>query len=150
MLMTLRTLTRNLLESGANDGSSGKSGGEHRTLPIPSTLQDSLVARLDRLGPAKSTAQIASVIGREFNFELLEELSPLDRHSLSQTLGTLEHSELIHRRGDGFEAIFVFRHALLQDAAYASLLKSRRAQLHAEIARILESRFPQRVAEAPE
>jgi class 3 adenylate cyclase/predicted ATPase len=107
-------------------------------LAVPATLQDSLMARLDRLGAVKEIAQIGACIGRDFEYDLLSEISP--RNDLDTALDELLASELIFRHGSGKEAIFSFKHALVQDAAYESLLKSRRQEIHANLASILRSR----------
>jgi len=97
---------------------------------IPATLHDSLMARLDRLGPAKEVAQIASVIGREFSYELLQVVSAMRQDDLRSALGRLAEAELIYARGIPPEATYTFKHALIQDAAYEALLKNRRRELH--------------------
>jgi predicted ATPase/class 3 adenylate cyclase len=107
---------------------------------IPATLQDSLMARLDRLTPAKEVAQVAAVIGREFSHELLAAIvSRAD--DLDAALDQLMTAELVFRRGVAPHVTYIFKHALVRDAAYASLLKSRRRQLHARIAETLEEQF---------
>jgi class 3 adenylate cyclase len=118
-------------------------------LAIPSTLQDSLMARLDRLAPVRETAQIAAAIGREFSWQLLEAVSPIKGPALQDALGQLVASELIHARGASPEATYIFKHALVQDTAYASLLRARRQRIHADIARALEERFADQVESAP-
>ena len=95
-----------------------------RAREIPATLHDSLMARLDRLGPAKEVAQIASVIGREFSYELLLAVSPMTENALQSALAKLADAELIYARGVPPDAIYSFKHALIQDAAYEALLKS--------------------------
>ncbi len=117
---------------------------------IPSTLQDSLAARLDRLGPARETAQIASVIGREFAFGLLSAVSPGSEENLTASLAHLVDAEVVHVRGVGVAKTFIFRHALLQDAAYASLLKSRRRALHESVAQAIVAEFPDMARTDPE
>jgi class 3 adenylate cyclase len=107
-------------------------------LAIPSTLHDSLTARLDRLSPIKETAQIGAAIGREFSHALLEAISPVKGAALNEVLRQLTESELIHRRGVPPKASYVFKHALVQDAAYGSLLRSRRQRIHAQIALALQ------------
>ncbi len=119
-------------------------------LAIPSTLQDSLMARLDRLGPAKEVAQLAAVLGREFPHELLEAVSPLETGSLEQALRELARAGLLYARGVPPRATYTFKHALIQDTAYESLLKSFRQRLHARVAQALEKEFPQRAATEPE
>ena len=117
---------------------------------IPATLQDSLMARLDRLGPAKEVAQLASVIGREFPHDLLAAVAPHDPVALSAALEELAGAELVHRRGTPPRAVYTFKHALVQEAAYQSLLKKKCQKYHARIARTLEQRFPERVGVGPE
>ena len=118
-------------------------------LAIPSTLQDSLMARLDRLAPVKEIAQIGAAIGREFSYRLLEAVSPIHGLALQDALGQLMAAELIHARGAPPKATYVFKHALVQDTAYASLLRSRRQRIHADIARALEERFADQIETAP-
>jgi class 3 adenylate cyclase/tetratricopeptide (TPR) repeat protein len=118
-------------------------------LAIPSTLQDSLMARLDRLAPVRETAQIAAAIGREFSWRLLEAVSPIQGAALQDALGHLMAAELIHARGAPPDATYVFKHALVQDTAYASLLRSRRQRIHADIARALDEHFADQVESAP-
>src|SRR5579859_584496 len=107
-------------------------------LAIPSTLHDSLTARLDRLSPIKEIAQIGAAIGREFPHALLEAVSPIKSEALRGVLRQLMESELIHCRGTPPRASYVFKHALVQDAAYGSLLRSRRQGIHARIAWALQ------------
>lgn len=113
---------------------------------IPSTLQDSLMARLDMLGPAKEIAQLASVIGREFNYQLLAEVAPLDDETLKAELTNLVEAELLQQRGFFPRAHYRFKHALVQDTAYESLLRATRRQWHGRIAEALSSTF-QRTAD---
>ena len=95
-------------------------------LAIPSTLHDSLMARLDRLSAARELAQLGAVLGREFAYELLQAVSPLDETTLQQGLAQLVDAELIYQRGLPPRSRYVFKHALIQEAAYQSLLKSTR------------------------
>lgn len=117
---------------------------------IPATLQDSLMARLDRLNTAKELAQLGATLGREFSYELLHAVSPLDEGSLQQGLRQLVEAELLYQRGLPPQARFIFKHALIQDTAYQSLLKSRRQQLHQLIAQVLAEQFPETVETQPE
>jgi class 3 adenylate cyclase/tetratricopeptide (TPR) repeat protein len=117
---------------------------------IPTTLQDSLVARLDRLGEAREVAQMGAAIGREFSYELLLGISGWAEPALDGALQRLTDSGLAYRRGTARAARYVFKHALIQDAAYQSMLKTRRRQLHARIAELLKERYPQRVEVQPE
>src|SRR4030095_1548624 len=107
-------------------------------LAIPTTLRDSLIARLDRLAPIREVAQIGACIGREFSYDLLAAVSPLKGAKLDEALQQLTTSGLVFRRGAPPNATYSFKHALVQDAAYDSLLKSRRAQVHALIAEVME------------
>jgi len=119
-------------------------------MAIPATLQDSLIARLDRLSPVKEVAQVGSVIGREFPHELLAAVAKIGGNELNEALAQLANSELVFVRGTPPDATYVFKHALVQDAAYASLLRSRRQQLHAQIAQTLEEKYPDVSARRPE
>jgi predicted ATPase len=119
-------------------------------LAIPSTLNDSLMARLDRLRPIKEVAQLAACIGREFDYRLMAAISPLSDEQLQEALDQLVGAELVFRRGAPPDASFTFKHALVRDAAHESLLKSKRAQLHGRIAEVLEKRFSQRAEAEPE
>jgi predicted ATPase len=96
------------------------------SLAIPSTLQDSLMARLDRLGSSKEIAQLGAALGREFSYELIQAVSPLNEATLQQALAKLAEAEVLYQRGIGPQARYLFKHALIQDAAYQSLLKSTR------------------------
>src|SRR5262249_42437002 len=119
--------------------------------PAPATLHASLMARLDHLGPtAKEIAQIGAAIGRQFSYELLEGVA---RRSESETQNALDHlvrSGLVFQRGAFPQALYTFKHALVRDAAYSTLLRNRRTELHAHITRVLEERFPQVVITQPE
>jgi len=117
---------------------------------IPETLQDSLMARLDRLAPVREIAQIGAAIGREFSYPLVRALVLRDETALKHGLTQLEQAGLVFRRGEPPEAVYSFKHALVRDAAYESLLKSRRQQLHGQIARTLEQSFADIVASQPE
>jgi len=119
-------------------------------LTIPTSLHDSLLARLDRLGGVKETAQLAATIGREFSFELLAAVSQFPENELSDALDQLTNAELIFPRGHPPYASYSFKHALIQDAAYATLVKTTRYQLHSRIAQVLKERFPDRAAAEPE
>ncbi len=121
--------------------------GETNPTAIPSTLHDLLAARLDSLGEAKTVAQLASAIGREFPMALLRELSPLDETALTSSLIQLRGAGLL---AGSVEAGFQFRHALFQDAAYQSQTRSDRRDVHKRIAETLQSRFPEIAATRPE
>ena len=119
-------------------------------LAIPTTLQASLVARLDRLGAARDLALIGAAIGREFSHELIAAVAALPPVDLDAALERLTASGLLSRRGTPPAATYAFKHVLVQEAAYATLLKSRRQQLHARIAKVLVERFPAMVESLPE
>ncbi|MBV9565476.1 MAG: AAA family ATPase [Bradyrhizobium sp.] len=135
--------TKNVLESGllVADGERYRLDGPLPPLAIPLTLQDSLMARLDRLAGAKEVAQIGAAIGREFSYGLLNAVVGRDEASLRDALTQLQDAELVFRTGEPPEACYRFKHALVQETAYESLLKSRRQILHRHIASILCERF---------
>ena len=145
-------LTKTVIESGMLRSESGRYVLDQPlpTLSIPATLQDSLMARLDRLASVKDIAQIGAVIGREFGHELLEAVAGMSPSALNDGLNKLAEAGLVFRRGTPPQASYMFKHALVQDTAYASLLKSRRQQLHAKIASVLESQFQTLIASQPE
>jgi len=121
-----------------------------QALGIPATLQDALMARLDRLGAAKTVAQLGATLGREFGYELLQAVSPVDATALQHSLQQLIDAELLYQRGVPPHATYLFKHALIQDTAYQSLLKSRRQQYHQQIAPVLEAQFPDITETQPE
>jgi hypothetical protein len=140
----IEELTKTVVESGLLIEESGAYRLD-RPLPplaIPATLQDSLMARLDRLAPVKETAQIGAAIGREFSYTLLSMVVERDQSALDVALAQLEEAELITRRGTPPDAVYVFKHALVQDTAYETLLRSRRQILHQRIAMTLLGNFP--------
>jgi class 3 adenylate cyclase/predicted ATPase len=145
-------LTKTVLESGllTDAGDHYALSGPLRPLAIPATLHDSLMARLDRLAPAKEIAQTCAVIGREFSLDLVAAVTRLPEVQLAAALHQLVASGLVFRRGTPANASYAFKHALVQDAAYQSLLRSKREQLHARIAAVLEERFPEITAIEPE
>src|SRR5258706_8398465 len=108
------------------------------------------MARLDRLSAVRELAQVGAVLGREFSYELLHAISRLDEELLQQGLRQLVEAELIYQRGLPPQAIYLFKHALIQDTAYQSLLKSKRQQLHQQIAQVLADRFPETTQTQPE
>ena len=145
-------LTKMVLESGMVKETEDRYEltGALPTLAIPSTLQGSLMARLDRLAEARGIAQVGATVGREFSYEVLRAVLPLEDPALQQGLQQLLEAELIYQRGVPPQATYIFKHALVQDAAYQSLLKSRRQQLHQQIAGVLEDRFPETRDTQPE
>jgi tetratricopeptide (TPR) repeat protein len=108
------------------------------------------MARLDRLAPVRDVAQIGAAIGREFSYELISAVAELPGLECDEALGRLVRSELVFRRGTPPQAVYMFKHALVRDAVYGTLLRSRRQHLHARIAAILEERFPETAAGQPE
>ena len=137
-------LTRSVVGSGAleeRDGRYHLKGGRG-SLVIPATLQDSLVARLDRLGPAKDVALAASIIGREFSFDLITAVASIAAPMLAAALDRLVQSDIVAQRGEAPNTIYSFKHVLIRDAAYQTVLKSRKRDLHRRVAQALESQFP--------
>jgi class 3 adenylate cyclase len=145
-------LVKTILEAGLVQEDAGRYvlTGPLPPLAIPATLQDALMARLDRLAVVKEMAQLGAVLGREFAYELLQAVAPLDEATLQQALARLVEAELLYQRGLPPQATYVFKHALIQDAAYQSLLKSTRQQFHQRIAQVLAQRFPETVETQPE
>jgi tetratricopeptide (TPR) repeat protein len=145
-------LTKAVLESKLlrDAGDRYELAGPLEEVAIPATLHDSLMARLDRLASVLDVAQLAACIGREFGYELLAAFSPLSGRDLRSALDRLVESELLFARGHGSKAVYRFKHALVQDAAYGSILRSRRQELHATIAGRLETDFPEIAATEPE
>ena len=145
-------LTKAILESGQLNAVDDhyELTGSLSTFTIPTTLQDSLMARLDRLVTAKAVAQYAAVIGRQFSYELLQAVSQLDEGMLQHELRRLVEAELVYQRGVPPQSTYVFKHALIQDAAYQSLLKSSRQQYHQRITHVLEAQFPAITGTQPE
>ena len=145
-------MTKAILESGHLKETDGhyKLTGSFTTFAIPATLQDSLMARLDRLVTTKGIAQLAAVIGRQFSYELLQAVSQLDAMTLQRELGRLVEVEIVYQRGLPPQATYMFKHALIQDAAYQSLLKSTRQHYHQRIALVMEEQFPETPEVQPE
>ena len=119
-------------------------------LAIPTTLHDSLMARLDRLAAVKGLAQLGATLGREFSYELLQAVSPWDEGTLRRGLQQLVAAEFLYQQGLPPQATYRFKHALIQDAAYQSLLRSTRQLYHQRIAQVLEGHFPETVETQPE
>src|SRR6516162_7553598 len=145
-------LTKTVLEGGilVKDAGRYRLDGPLPPFAIPETLQDSLMARLDRRAPVREIAQIGAAIGREFSYSLLRAVVGRDETALKHGLDQLEQAELVFCQGEPPEAVYSFKHVLVRDAAYESLLKSRRQQLHGQIARALEQGFADIVANQPE
>jgi tetratricopeptide (TPR) repeat protein len=145
-------LTKSVLESGLlrEAGNQYELQSPLLALFIPTSLRDSLLARLDRMAPVKYILQIGACIGREFSYELLTRISGLSDEPLEEALRKLTEAGLVYRRGMPPDATYTFKHALVQDAAYDSLLQSKRQQLHARLAQVLQEDFADRVANEPE
>jgi predicted ATPase len=145
-------LTKTVLESGLLiEGPQGwRLDGPLPPFAIPATLQDSLAARLDRLAPVKEVAQIGAAIGREFSYPLLRAVAGRDEPALRTALAQLEEAELLFRSGTPPDACYTFKHALVQDTAYETLLRSRRQILHRQIADALRGEFAAVAAAEPE
>jgi DNA-binding response OmpR family regulator/class 3 adenylate cyclase/predicted ATPase len=145
-------LTKSVLESGLfrDAGDQLTTVGPLPPLAIPATLLGSLTARLDRLGPVKEIAQVGAAIGREFSYRLLAAVAPVSGPLLHAALAQLAAPELIFVRGELPDSTYVFKHALVQDAAYGTLVRSKRQQLHGRIADALEEGFPETVETQPE
>ena len=145
-------LTKTILESDylKEEADRYTLSGSLSGVSIPTTLQDSLMARLDRLPKLREIAQLGSVLGREFAYELLQYLAPLEEPALQTGLGQLVENELLYQRGRPPRSRYIFKHALVQDAAYQSLLKSTRRKYHGKIARMLEERFPDTAETQPD
>jgi class 3 adenylate cyclase/predicted ATPase len=145
-------LTKTVLESGLLHAEADRYVLDRALTPlaIPTTLRDSLMARLDRLDSVKRVAQIGAAIGREFPYTLLRIVSGVYEDELQTALGRLVASELVFERGTPPDAVYSFKHALIQDTAHGSLLRSARQQLHARIAEALETHFPEAIETQPE
>jgi class 3 adenylate cyclase/tetratricopeptide (TPR) repeat protein len=148
----MEELTKTVLESGflGDAGDHYVLAGPLPPLAIPATLHDSLMARLDRLASVKEVAQIGACIGREFDHELLAAVVSLPEADLQAALDRLVAAELVFRRGVAPATTYMFKHAMVRDAAYESLLRKRRQDLHARIASAIEMRFPQIIEAQPE
>jgi tetratricopeptide (TPR) repeat protein len=145
-------LTKAILGSGVLEarGDAYVLTGALAQLHIPETLQDSLMARLDRAPRLREVAQLGSVLGREFAYDMISALAGLEEDMLQSGLGQLVVDELLYQRGRPPRARYLFKHALIQDAAYQSLLKRTRQQYHERVARLLEDRFPEVASTQPE
>jgi class 3 adenylate cyclase len=145
-------LTKTVLESGLlrDAGDRYAAVGPLPSLAVPTTLLGSLTARLDKLGEIREIAQIGAAIGREFSYRLLAAIAPVSSSTLQAALAHLAASELIFVRGAAPDSTYIFKHALVQDAAYATMVRSKRQQLHSRIADALTQGFPEAVETQPE
>jgi class 3 adenylate cyclase/predicted ATPase len=135
-------LTKSVIESVVSIGSIESPNRLPFQLAIPATLQETLLARLDRLSSARQIAQLGATLGREFSYELLHAVAPTSDTDLQAALTKLVEAEILYQRGVGEQAWYFFKHALIQDTAYQSLLKSTRQRYHRQIAQVLEEQFP--------
>jgi class 3 adenylate cyclase/predicted ATPase len=145
-------LTKAILGSGVLEarGDAYVLTGGLSQLHIPATLQDSLMARLDRAPRLREVAQLGSVLGREFAYDMISALAGIEEEMLQSGLGQLVADELLYQRGRPPRSRYLFKHALIQDAAYLSLLKRTRQQYHQQVAKLLEDRFPELASTQPE
>ena len=147
----IEELTKTVVESGivTEAGDHYAVAGPMAPLAIPTSLHASLLARLDRLAPTREVAQIGAALGRSFSHELISAVAGMPQQQIDEALEQLVSAELIFRRGMPPDAEYTFKHALVQDAAYSTLLRSRRQQLHARIVTTLEKQFPEVVTAQP-
>jgi tetratricopeptide (TPR) repeat protein len=147
----IEELTKAVVESGivTEAGDRYAVAGPTASLAIPTSLHASLLARLDRLAPTREVAQIGAALGRSFTYELIRAVAGMPQQRLDEALDQLANAELIFRRGVPPDAEYTFKHALVQDAAYSTLLRSRRQQLQARIVTTLENQFPEVVTAQP-
>lgn len=145
-------LTKMVLESGLlrEEANEYMLTGRFLTLKIPMTLQDSLMARLDRLASAKELVQICAILGREFTAEMLLAIQPHSEGMIQEGLRQLVESELLYQRGVFPRATYIFKHALIQETAYQSMLKNTRQRYHQQIADMFVNRFPELATSQPE
>jgi class 3 adenylate cyclase/predicted ATPase len=150
--LAVEELTKMVLESGIlrEQEDSYELTGPLPPLAIPATLHDALMARLDRLAPVKAVAQLGATIGRTFPYALLHAVAPFEEATLQTGLTQLVEAELLYQRGVPPQVTYFFKHALIQEAAYQSLLRSTRQQYHQRIAQVLEEQFPESVTTQPE
>jgi class 3 adenylate cyclase/predicted ATPase len=144
--------TKMVQESGVLNPS-GEGGTLPRALPaheIPATLQDLVMARVDRLAGGRELAQLAAVLGREFGYDLLAAVANVDEPALQSELAGLVQAEILYQKGPPPRSTYTFKHALLEDALYNALVKGKRQQFHRRIGETLEARFPQTVETKPE
>ena len=148
----IEELTKSIVESGlvTKTGDHYLMAAPTAPLSIPTTLHASLLARLDRLAPTREIAQIGATLGRSFSHELISAVAQIPQQRVDDALQQLVDAEIIFRRGAPPDAEYAFKHALVQDAAYSTLLRSRRQEIHARVASTLEKQFPELMAAQPE
>jgi class 3 adenylate cyclase/predicted ATPase len=150
--LAVEELTKMVLESGVlrEQEDSYALTGPLPPLAIPATLHDALMARLDRLAPVKAVAQLGATIGRTFPYTLLQAVAPFEEATLQSGLKQLVEAELLYQHGVPPQATYLFKHALIQEVAYQSLLRGTRQQYHQRIAQVLEGQFPESLTTQPE
>src|SRR5437660_89023 len=146
----IEELTNSMLSAPLRTRGTFERAAQPALLRVPDTLSDALMERLDRVAPSRRLAQIAAVIGREFSYDLLSAASQIDEDDMLSALSLLEQADIIYRVGISPFLRFAFKHALLRDAIYDSLLRSKRQQIHADIAAVLEHDFPELAENQPE
>jgi class 3 adenylate cyclase/predicted ATPase len=148
----IEELTKAMIESGmlTDVGDRFDARGPVPRLAIPTSLHASLLARLDRLAPVREMAQIGATLGRSFSHELISAVAAVPQQQVDRSLAQLVRAELVFQRGTPPDAEYTFKHALVQDAVYSTLLRGRRQQIHARIATVMESQFPEIVATQPQ
>ncbi|MGY3138288.1 class 3 adenylate cyclase/tetratricopeptide (TPR) repeat protein [Bradyrhizobium sp. USDA 4501] len=148
----IEELTKAVIESGmlADAGDRFDARGPVPRLAIPTSLHASLLARLDRLAPVREMAQIGAALGRSFSHELISAVAAMPQQQVDGALAQLASAELVFQRGTPPDAEYTFKHALVQDAAYSTMLRGRRQQIHTRVATTLESQFPEIVAAQPQ
>ena len=148
----IEELTKSVLEASTEDPAISRTQPDDQApfRDVPNTLRDSLMARLDRLGPVMEVAQVGAALGRVFSYEMLAALVPMGGQALQNVLERLTDAGLIHRRGEPPQSTYTFKHALVQDVAHSSMLRSTRQELHKRIARHLEDHYPAQVEREPE
>src|SRR6476660_7912526 len=146
----IEELTSSTLSAPLRTRGTSERTAQPGSLRVPETLSDALMERLDRVAPSRRVAQIAAVIGREFSNDLLSAASQIDEGDMWSALSLLEEADIIYRIGISPFVRFAFKHVLLRDAIYDSLLKSKRQQIHADIAAILKRDFPEQAENQPE
>lgn len=146
----IEELTNSILSTPLQTRGTFERTAQPALLRVPETLTDALMERLDRVAPSRKLAQIAAVIGREFSYDLLSAASLIDEDDMQSALSLLEQADIIYRVGISPSVRFAFKHALLRDAIYDSLLRSKKQQIHADIATILEKDYPELAENQPE
>ena len=148
----IEEFTKMVQESGALDhtGDSGRRTKSQMAREIPATLQDLIMARLDRMEGDREVAQLAATLGREFSYEMLAAVANIDKSTLDEELAKLVRAEILYEKGRPPRSTYIFKHALLEDALYNALVKSKRQQFHGRIAQTLEAQFPQTMETQPE